>query len=181
MKKDFKSEFSKRLKDAMLRAGYQSSRSVLGVSPKALCDAIDGHLEMALRYLDGRSVPDPETLLKISEWLQVDPGDLLFGQDTRIQSIERDGILKIHRGLLEHAIPKLLLSYKKTSEDAHEKASFFISILSDLALIKVDKDQLNQIFDLAFKSSSKSAKTKTSGTREHGKSSTQKISRKVAS
>jgi transcriptional regulator with XRE-family HTH domain len=178
--KNYKMEFSERLREAMLLCNYGSSRSTLGVSPAALRDAVGCHLEMALRYLDGRSIPDPETLVKIAMWLNVDPGTLLFGDASRLASVADKNLLKIDSSLLEYALTKLLKSHKR-SESAPDKVAFFMSILSDLGELQVDRKQLIKIFDLAIKSSDTANNINVLGNNEHGKSRSKKSSGKIAS
>ena len=58
-KKAYNLEFAERLRRIMIKKGHISQTSACGVSPTALSRGIGCFMEMALRYLDGRSIPTP--------------------------------------------------------------------------------------------------------------------------
>ncbi len=148
--KDYKKEFSLRLRECMIKQGYGSHTAVSGVSPAALSKATGCFNEMALRYLDGRSIPNPNILLKIAEWLKIDPGYLLFGELNNNYSDQYK--MTIDKELLEYGLKKITPILQKT-KNAASLLDFFMSILTDLSLMQIDMDQLKQVFDLALKSS----------------------------
>lgn len=151
MKKKYNLEFSERLREVMIKKGHASRTAACGVSPAALSKAICCFTEMALRYLDGRSVPTPENVLKIAEWLEVDPSYLLFGEKNSNKSQDKNKIT-IDKELLNHALAKISVVIKKT-ENTDELIHFFTSILDDLSKMEIEGEQLKQVFDLALKSS----------------------------
>lgn len=151
--KNLKIQFSERLRELMIRRGYSSHVSSTGVSPSALCKAINCFTEMALRYLDGRSIPSLENILKISEWLEVEPGFLLFGDQVIKNEIPSGNVIKIDADFLEYALSKITSIMVKT-ENSSEFSSYFVSVLADLSHLQIPNEQLKKVFDLTLKSCS---------------------------
>lgn len=149
-KNSFKLQFSERLCELMIQRGYASHNAASGVSPSALCKAIGCFTETALRYLSGRAIPSPETIIKISTWLEVEPGYLLFG--TLEKNIEKDkNTLKIDKDFFQYALTQIIPTLKNAKNGG--VLDFFISILVDLSQMPIEPEQLKKIFDLTIKSS----------------------------
>lgn len=163
MQNNYKLDFSERLRKAMIQKGHGSRSAASGASPAALCKAIDCYPEMALRYLDGRSVPSPDIVLKISKWLEIEPAYLLFGeQENKLQSGDK---ILIDKNILDYTLKKIIPLIRKYDCD-NEIVSFFNSILCDLSLINLEPDELKKVVDLAIKSTS--VFKVASGNQEHG-------------
>lgn len=150
-KKSYNLQFSERLRELMIQRGYGSRSASSGVSPAALCKAIGCFSEMALRYLDGRSIPNPQNVLKIAQWLEVAPGFLLFGEQNVYSSKKDLNQIKIDKDLLSYALTKMAPIIKKSKNES-ETLDFFISVLSDLSQMEIEVDQLKKVFDLTIKS-----------------------------
>lgn len=149
--KAFNHEFSERLREVMIKKGHASRTAACGVSPAALSKAIGCFTEMALRYLDGRSVPTPDNVLKIAEWLEVDPSYLLFGkQENKYQLTNK---ILIDKNIIDYTLKKIIPLIKGSNNEL-EIVSFFSSILSDVSLINMENDELKKVVDLAVKSTS---------------------------
>lgn len=150
--KSFNLQFSERLRELMVKRGYASRSASSGVSPAALCKTLGCFSETALRHLNGKSVPSPENILKISEWLQVEPGFLLFGEQGSQCSAEDKNKIKLDKDLFNYALKKIT-PIIKDSKSHEQVVEFFISILSDLSHMQIEVAQLKQVFDVAIKSS----------------------------
>lgn len=77
----FRTSFATRLISKLREMGFISRRGTNGVNGKKLADAIGVSLPMARRYINGQSIPENITLQKISNWLNVDPCWLLYGDN----------------------------------------------------------------------------------------------------
>jgi transcriptional regulator with XRE-family HTH domain len=163
--KKYNLEFSERLREIMLKKGYGSRSAAHGVSPIAISKAIGCYNEMSLRYLDGRSVPTPDIALKISEWLEISPAYLLFGEQENKHSF--DNKIHIDKDIIEYTLKKIIPLIKQSNNES-EIISFFNSILSDISLINMDNDELKKVVNLAVKSTSFFNDKITIGSKENG-------------
>lgn len=168
-KKTTNQEFSERLRETMLKKGHASRTAACGVSPAALSKAVGCFTEMALRYLDGRSIPAPDVVLKIAEWLEVDPAYLLFGKKEDHFHVHNK--ILIDKEIIDYTLKKLIPLIKNDNNEA-EIISFFISILSDMSLINMENDELKKVVDLAVKSTSFFNEKNTIGSKENGSAKT---------
>lgn len=149
----------------MIKKGHASRTATCGVSPAALSKAIDCYTEMALRYLDGRSIPAPDVVLKIADWLEVDPAYLLFGkQENQFMFLNK---ILIDKDIIDYTLKKIIPLIKQTNNEL-EIVSFFSSILSDVSLINMENDELKKVVDLAVKSTSFFNDKNTIRSRENG-------------
>jgi len=148
--KAFNQQFSERLREIMIQRGYGSASASSGVSPTAICKAIDCYSEMAIRYLDGRSIPTPENILKLSEWLQVEPGYLLFGDAGFKKPTQNEPSLTINKALLAYVLGKAFPIVKKTNKE-EEFLAFLLSFFDDLSYLSdIEVDRLKKIVDMTF-------------------------------
>ena len=150
-KKAYNLEFAERLRRIMIKKGHISQTSACGVSPTALSRGIGCFMEMALRYLDGRSIPTPEVTLKIAKWLEVEPAYLLFGEQETIRKCANQII--IDKEIISYTFKRIIPLIKK-SENESEIIDFFNSLLSDVSLINLENTELKKVIDLALKSTS---------------------------
>lgn len=151
-KKTYNIEFSNRLREVMSQRGFSSQAAACGVSPSALAKATGCFNEMALRYLDGRSIPNPETIIKISEWLQVEPGYLLFGEHGFKPPIQEDQSLKIDKNFLRYTLSKVFAIANNVEQDSTEFIELYLNILTELTDMDMDLNSLKRVFDLTMKS-----------------------------
>ncbi len=164
-KKAYNLEFSERLREIMIKKGHASRTASCGVSPASLSKAVGCYTEMALRYLDGRSVPSPENALKIAEWLEIDPAYLLFGKQENQYPFPNK--ILIDKDIIDYTLKKIIPLIKKSNNEL-EIVSFFSSILSDVSLINMENDELKKVVDLAVKSTSFFNDKITIGSKEYG-------------
>jgi transcriptional regulator with XRE-family HTH domain len=73
-------EFSKRLKSALLGAGYDVRASVLEREFNLRYWGKPVTLQAVRRWLNGEAVPTQDKLQSLAEWLSVDPHWLRFGE-----------------------------------------------------------------------------------------------------
>lgn len=80
-----KAEFSKRLRAAMLAAGYADRPAVLEREFNARYWGRAVTFQAVSRWLRGQSIPSQEKLLVLAEWLRLEPQTLRYGE----QAVER--------------------------------------------------------------------------------------------
>lgn len=78
-----KIDFSKRLRDAMVKAGYAASPSVLEHEFNLRWYGRSISNQAAWGWLNNRSIPTQEKLQVLAEWLKVEPQVLRFGEAVR--------------------------------------------------------------------------------------------------
>jgi hypothetical protein len=71
--------FGARLKFAMINNGFNSNRSPYGVDVARLARITQHSPQICRKYLKNTALPSKETVLRMSEALNVSPGWLLFG------------------------------------------------------------------------------------------------------
>ena len=78
-----KIEFSNRLRDVMVKAGYAASPSVLEHEFNLRWYGRSISNQAAWGWLNNRSIPTQEKLQVLAEWLKVEPQVLRFGEAVR--------------------------------------------------------------------------------------------------
>lgn len=78
-----KIEFSNRLRDALVQAGYAASPSVLEHEFNLRWYGRSISNQAAWSWLNNRSIPTQEKLQVLAEWLKVEPQVLRFGEAVR--------------------------------------------------------------------------------------------------
>lgn len=78
-----KIEFSNRLRDALVKAGYAASPSVLEHEFNLRWYGRSISNQAAWSWLNNRSIPTQEKLQVLAEWLKVEPQVLRFGEAVR--------------------------------------------------------------------------------------------------
>jgi transcriptional regulator with XRE-family HTH domain len=78
-----KIEFSNRLRDALVRAGYTASPSVLEHEFNLRWYGRSISNQAAWGWLNNRSIPTQEKLQVLAEWLKMEPQVLRFGEAVR--------------------------------------------------------------------------------------------------
>lgn len=87
-----KSEFSKRLKAAMLDAGYPARPAVLEREFNSRYWGRSVTFQAVSRWLRGMSIPSQDKLQVLAEWLNVEPHSLRFGERAVRRTEEVRGI-----------------------------------------------------------------------------------------
>ena len=71
--------FGARLRFTMINKGFNSSRSPYGVDVTHLSKITQNSPQICRKYLKDTALPSTETIMRLSEALNVNPGWLLFG------------------------------------------------------------------------------------------------------
>lgn len=143
-KLDFGKQFSLRLKDALIKAGYHSTRSSFGVDIQKLVKLTGYSEQICRKYLRGEAMPEITKIQEIATELKVSPGWLLFGENNHSQSDEN---LVINKELLLYIFCKANKLYNRANAELPE---FLLELVTDLSAIKADLEQLKKIVDLAL-------------------------------
>ncbi|HRD69146.1 MAG TPA: helix-turn-helix transcriptional regulator [Legionella sp.] len=149
-KVDLTKQFSYRLRDAMISAGFNSQRSPSGVCIHKLAEITGYSLQICRKYLRGEAIPEPFKLVDVAAQLHVSPGWLLFG----------DCHNNIDVGQNKVTLTKNLLRYLFTSAGAlyngelleQEVPDFLMDLINDINQINANEEQSKKIIDLAIAS-----------------------------
>lgn len=149
-KVDLTKQFAFRLRDAMLNAGFNSSRSTSGVSIHKLSEITGYSLQICRKYLRGEAIPEPTKLIDIAKKLKVSPGWLLFG-DAHDDLNHSEKNITISRNLLFYIFTKATYLYNQSTL-GEEVPNFLMDLINDISKINADEEQSKQIIDIALSS-----------------------------
>lgn len=147
---DVTKQFSFRLRDAMLAAGFNSQRSTSGVCIHKLAEITGYSVQICRKYLRGEAIPEPTKLVEIAAKLQVSAGWLLFGEahNDMNQSIDK---LSINKNLLHYLFTKASALYDAPAI-RDEVPDFLMELIHDVSQINANEEQSKKIIDLALSS-----------------------------
>lgn len=149
-KVDLTKQFSYRLRDAMIAAGFNSQRSTSGVCIHKLSEITGYSLQICRKYLRGEAIPEPLKLTEIAAKLHVSPGWLLFGDSHNDQGIAQNKV-SISKNLLHYIFTRAASLYNGSLKE-HEIPDFLMELINDISLINANEDQSKKIIDLALAS-----------------------------
>lgn len=149
-KTNFTQQFAQRLRDAMIAAGYDSSRSASGVCIHTLSEMTGYSIQICRKYLRGEALPEPNKLAEIAKKLNVSAGWLMFGEE-HIQTNTSEGLITISPSLLLYLFCQIQSLNALFLQDA-KTAPFFVTLAQDITLINVSEEQSKKIIDLAISS-----------------------------
>jgi len=147
-KVDLIKQFSYRLRDAMIAAGYASSRSTSGVDIHKLVEMTGYSSQICRKYLSGQVIPDPVKLKALAAKLNVSPGWLLFG-DSHSNTEAVDNKITINKTLLHHIFSHVNRLYQ-VEEQGQEVPDFLMELAQDISQIETSDEQSKKIIDLAL-------------------------------
>lgn len=149
--------FSQRLILVLKKKGFQSATASSGVKIKALAETLGCSVQIARRYALGESLPEPEQLLKIADWLEVSPGWLLFGE----QQKENENIIsaEIDMELLRHILTRLASLFVQ-SHASQALVEFAQDLIYDALHMKASKKTIFKMIDIAVQSAGRFHKKK---------------------
>lgn len=147
---DLTKQFSYRLRDAMIEAGFNSQRSTSGVCIHKLAEITGYSLQICRKYLRGEAIPEPVKLIEVAEKLHVTPGWLLFG-DAHNASYASQNKITINKNLLHYIFIKAASLYNSKLTDT-EVSDFLMDLIKDMSLINASEEQSIKIIDLALSS-----------------------------
>lgn len=79
---DEKTEFAKRLRDAMSAAGYEPRPAVLEKNFNSRYWGKSVTFQAVSRWLRGEAIPSQEKLQVLADWLKIEPHVLRYGEQT---------------------------------------------------------------------------------------------------
>lgn len=148
-RKKIAEEFSERLILQMKKMGHGRPKSKMGIDLSWLSNACGCSYQMARLYALGKALPDIQTVVTLSQSLEIAPGNLLFGDASpdvpalknRRDTIEIDpDILKY---ILIHAGSIFTLS-----ANSNETATFIAEAIYDASHLNTDKNTVYKIIDM---------------------------------
>lgn len=143
-------QFSFRLRDAMIAAGYNSQRSTSGVCIHKLAEITGYSLQICRKYLRGEAIPEPVKLVEIAARLQVSPGWLLFGDAHDDLNVTQTK-MTLSKNLLHYIFSKAGCLYNGALKE-HDVPDFLMELINDVSLINANEEQSKKIIDLALAS-----------------------------
>lgn len=151
-KVDLTKQFSYRLRDSLIAAGFNSQRSTSGVNIHKLAEITGYSPQICRKYLRGHAIPEPTKLVEIAAHLHVSPGWLLFGDssDDPNGSIDK---LTISNILIRYIFERAYTLYN-SGRTQSEVADFLMDLVHDVSQINATDAQSKKIIDLALSSAS---------------------------
>lgn len=143
-------QFSYRLRDSMIAAGFNSQRSTSGVCIHKLAEITNYSVQICRKYLRGEAIPEPVKLVEIAAKLHVSPGWLLFGDSHNDLNTAADK-LTISRNLLHYIFTRAACLYKGDLV-TQEVPDFLLELINDVSQINANEEQSKRIIDLALAS-----------------------------
>ena len=143
-------QFSYRLRDAMIAAGFNSQRSTSGVCIHKLAEITGYSVQICRKYLRGEAIPEPVKLIEIAAKLHVSPGWLLFGDAHNDLNISQNK-LTISKNLLHYIFTRAACLYNVELQE-QEVPDFLMDLINDISLINANEEQSKKIIDLALSS-----------------------------
>lgn len=143
-------QFSKRLRDAMLTAGYHAARSSSGVDIHALVDITGYSSQICRKYLRGEAIPEPNKLVDIAHALGTSAGWLLFGEK-QMPLTPPENYLLLNKTLLHYLLTHAEPIYQTKPNDP-EVPDFLTALAEDISQISANEEQSKRIIDLALSS-----------------------------
>jgi len=149
-KNDLAKQFASRLKEAMIKAGHYSERSISGVSLHKLCDITGYSKQICRKYLRGEAIPEPAKLMGIARELSVTAGWLLFGEP-QYEEGNTEEIIKINKKSLYFILTKMVHLYRFT-EFKNEVPNYIMELIEDICQLNANEAQTEKIIDMALSS-----------------------------
>lgn len=160
--KRFTKNFSKRLVELMSRNGLSSERSESGVNFSELAKAVNCSNQMARKYSLGEALPDPHTIVKIAQFLDVSPGWLLFGENRfNPTDLKQTELIGIDYELLRYILLRVAPLFS-TTHDSTEVVNFVMDIVYDSSHLDTDHKTILKIIDISVSSAGRFQKPASS-------------------
>ena len=132
--------FGARLKLAMIQKGFSSNRSPYGVDVTRLSEITQHSPQICRKYLKNTALPNKETIMRLSEALDVSPGWLLFGQ---VSSRHKD-LVSLSPALLRSVIEEGL-AVQAHFKSNHDFADFLVHIVEKIQRFDLPEVDIRQI------------------------------------
>ena len=151
-KTTFRQAFARRLKEALIGAGFSNTRSMSGVDIQALSTLTGYSTQICRHFIHGEVIPSPEALVKLAADLRVLPGWLMFGE-VEPAGVGHETNITINQDVLCHLFVKAIPYCKNhpfASED--ELAEFFTRVASITSLTHASEEARMHLVDLMLRS-----------------------------
>ena len=132
--------FGARLKFTMINKGFNSSRSPYGVDVTHLSKITQHSPQICRKYLKNTALPSKDTIMRLSEALDVSPGWLLFGQVT---SRHKD-LVSLSPALLRSVIEEGL-AVQAHFKSNHDFADFLMHLVEKIQRFDLPEVDIRQI------------------------------------
>ena len=132
--------FGARLKLAMIQKGFSSNRSPYGVDVTHLSKITQHSPQICRKYLKNTALPSKDTIMRLSEALDVSPGWLLFGKET---SRYKD-LVSLSPALLRSVIEEGL-AVQNHFKSNHDFADFLMHIVEKIQRFDLPEVDIRQI------------------------------------
>ncbi|MEI6094901.1 MAG: helix-turn-helix transcriptional regulator [Gammaproteobacteria bacterium] len=132
--------FGARLKLAMINNGFNSHRSPYGVDISRLARITQHSPQICRKYLKNTALPSKETVLRLSEALNVSPGWLLFGES----SSQHKNFVSLSPALLRCVIEEGF-AVQHHFKSNHDFADFLMHIVEKIQKFDLPDLEIRQI------------------------------------
>ena len=132
--------FGARLKLAMIQKGFSSNRSPYGVDVTHLSKITQHSPQICRKYLKNTALPSKDTIMRLSEALDVSPGWLLFGKET---SRHKD-LVSLSPALLRSVIEEGL-AVQAHFKSNHDFSDFLMHIVEKIQRFDLPEVDIRQI------------------------------------
>ena len=140
--------FANRLIQTLKDKGHSASRSPSGICIKTLAQFTGASEQICRRYIRGDALPDYEKVKQLAVHLQVNPGWLLFGDDTHAEQSKNNS----DETLLHYILKKSHHLYPSSQSNNDEYADFVLELIKEVRSIDTSENNLLKIIDLAISS-----------------------------
>lgn len=148
----FVKNFGLRLLDLMQQADLKSEKSKAKVKVTKLAEISQCSVQMARKYVMGEALPDVNTIYKIARWLNVSPGWLLFGEESKLpDNISQKNLVIIENDLLKHILAKSI-NLVKYVKDTNELVNFITDVINDTTQIEANEETILKLIDISINS-----------------------------
>ncbi|MCR9192836.1 MAG: helix-turn-helix domain-containing protein [Gammaproteobacteria bacterium] len=140
--------FGKRLRFAMIQAGFKNTRTPTNVSIHKLSEITQNSPQICRKYLRSEVSPSHQTTIKIAKHLNVTPGWLLFGENSYGKDNEH---FYVSKTLLQYIFDKSVSTSALFSSSA-DFATFLLTMTTKVCELGLSDEQSIQIIDLMLSS-----------------------------
>jgi transcriptional regulator with XRE-family HTH domain len=141
---DIANNFSKRLK-SLLQKTHTSHRTNIDINQLGKIAGVS--YQMARKYILGLALPEYHVIIRMSQWLNVSPGWLLFGEQENLLNNKSDTLIQIESELLTYILKKFITLFPPTAE-ADQIINFIVGVIYDATHINADNKTIRKIIDM---------------------------------
>lgn len=140
--------FANRLIQALTNKGYIALRSPKGTGIKILTEITGTSEQICRRYLRGDAMPSYQKIQQLADYLDVNPGWLVFGD----AGDAADPSKQIDKKLLHYILKKSHYLYANSQPDNEDYADFVLQLIAETSNIDTSLESLFKIIDVAIAS-----------------------------